>query len=150
MTGGSRQTAPPANGSGGARVPLVTGMSGARRSTALKILEDMGYEAFDNLPLSLVPALIENAAADAPVIAVSAHARIRGFAIQTLPETLDRLRRGRARQLRMLFIDCDDDCLERRYTETRRPHPLASDRPDHGSNPTRAPSALPCATVLVR
>jgi len=59
---------------------LVTGMSGARRSTALKTLEDMGYEAFDNLPLSLVPALIENAAADAQAIAVGADLRTRGFA----------------------------------------------------------------------
>ena len=55
-----------------ARVLLVTGMSGAGRSTALKTLEDMGYEAFDNLPLSLVPALIESIAADARAIAVGA------------------------------------------------------------------------------
>src|SRR5438477_6228544 len=91
------------------RVLLVTGMSGAGRSTALKILEDMGYEAFDNLPLSLVPALIENAAADAPAIAVGADARTRGFAIETLLATLDSLVKGSARQLRMLFIDCDDE-----------------------------------------
>src|SRR5262249_57864229 len=56
------------DGNARARVLLVTGMSGAGRSTALKALEDMGYEVFDNLPLSLVPALIEGAAADAPAI----------------------------------------------------------------------------------
>jgi UPF0042 nucleotide-binding protein len=104
-------------------------MSGAGRSTALKILEDMGYEAFDNLPLSLVPALIQNAAADAPAIAVGADARTRGFAIESMLETLEIVVRGTARQLTVLFIDCDDERLERRYTESRRPHPLAGDRP---------------------
>src|ERR1700737_4495174 len=104
-------------------------MSGCGGSASLKILEDMGYEAFDNLPLSLVPALIENAAADAPAIAVGADTRTRGFAIESMLETLDILVRGSARQLRLLFIDCDDERLERRYTETRRPHPLAGDRP---------------------
>jgi len=126
MTDGGREVSYPANRAGGARVLVVTGMSGAGRSTALKILEDMGYEAFDNLPLSLVPALIENAAADAPAIAVGADTRTRGFAIESM---LDSLVRGSARQLRMLFVDCDDARLERRYTETRRPHPLAGDRP---------------------
>ena len=111
------------------RVILVTGMSGAGRSTALKIFEDMGYEAFDNLPLSLVPALIEGAAADAPAIAVGADARTRGFAIENVLETLDQVVGRTARQFSVLFIDCDDERLERRYTETRRPHPLAGDRP---------------------
>jgi len=110
-------------------VLLVTGMSGAGRSTALKTLEDMGYEAFDNLPLSLVPALIESAAADAPAIAVGADARTRGFAIESMLETLDVVVSRTARELEVLFIDCDDERLERRYTETRRPHPLAGDRP---------------------
>src|SRR6266851_1897086 len=129
MTGSSRGTSCPASGVPRSRVLLVTGMSGAGRSTALKTLEDMGYEAFDNLPLSLVPALIENAAADAPAIAVGADPRTRGFAIESMLETLDIVVCGTARQLEVLFIDCDDERLERRYTETRRPHPLAGDRP---------------------
>jgi len=129
MTGGGREMLCPANAMRGARVLAVAGMSGAGRSTSLRILEDMGYEAFDNLPLSLVPALIEHAAADAPAIAVGADARTRGFAIETMLETLDTVVHGSARQLRILFIDCDDERLERRYTETRRPHPLAGDRP---------------------
>jgi UPF0042 nucleotide-binding protein len=129
MTDSSRGTLCPASGAASRRVLLVTGMSGAGRSTALKTLEDMGYEAFDNLPLSLVSALIENAAADAPAIAVGAGARTRGFAIESMLETLDLAVRERARQLKVLFIDCDDERLERRYTETRRPHPPAGDRP---------------------
>src|SRR5258707_12994095 len=127
--GGGRERAGPAGMAATARVLLVSGMSGAGRSTALKALEDMGYEAFDNLPLSLVPALNENAAADAPAIAVGADTRTRGFTIESMLDTLDTLVRGSARQLRMLFVDCDDERLERRYTETRRPHPLAGDRP---------------------
>ena len=115
--------------SGRARVLLVTGMSGAGRSTALKTLEDLGYEAVDNLPLSLVPALIESAAADAPAIAVGVDARTRGFGIATMIDTLDALAHGAGRDLQVLFVDCDDERLARRYTETRRPQPLAGDRP---------------------
>jgi UPF0042 nucleotide-binding protein len=116
-------------GTSPARVLLVTGMSGAGRSTALKALEDIGYEAIDNLPLSLVPALIESAAADAPAIAVGADARTRGFRLERMIETLDLAVRRSGRELKILFVDCDDERLERRYTETRRPHPLAGDRP---------------------
>jgi len=122
-----------------ARVLLVTGMSGAGRSTALKTLEDMGYEAFDNLPLSLVPALIESIAADARAIAVGADLRTRGFAtggfaiggfaIESMLEPLDAVVGRTDRELKVLFVDCDDEPLQRRYTETRRPHPLAGDRP---------------------
>ena len=134
----------PAGNAAPARVLLVTGMSGAGRSTALKTLEDMGYEAFDNLPLSLVPSLIESIAADARAIAVGADLRTRGFgigglgirgfgiggfAIESMLEPLDAVVGRTGRELKMLFIDCDDEALQRRYTETRRPHPLAGDRP---------------------
>lgn len=112
-----------------ARVLLVTGMSGAGRSTALKALEDIGYETFDNLPAALVPALVESAAADGPAIAVGADTRTRGFAAASMLETLAVAVGRTGRDLSVLFVDCDDERLERRYTETRRPHPLAGDRP---------------------
>jgi RNase adapter protein RapZ len=111
-----------------ARVLLVTGMSGAGRSTALKTLEDLGYETFDNLPASLVAELIESSAADGPAIAVGADTRTRGFAAETMLETLGEIIGRTGRALAVLFIDCDDERLERRYTDTRRPHPLAGDR----------------------
>lgn len=126
---GSRESKGPAATGTRPRVLVVTGMSGAGRSTALKTLEDMGYEAFDNLPLSLVPALCEKVAADAPAIAVGTDARTRGFAIESMLQTLDDVVGRTARELTVIFIDCDDERLERRYTETRRPHPLAGDRP---------------------
>ena len=125
MTEGGHDSTSPAPAS----VLLVTGMSGAGRSTALKTLEDMGYEAFDNLPLTLVPALIESVAADARAIAVGADLRTRGFAIESMLEPLDLAVGRTGRELKVLFIDCDDERLQRRYTETRRPHPLAGDRP---------------------
>jgi len=129
ITAGGRGRASRVSAGARARVLLVTGMSGAGRSTALKTLEDMGYEAFDNLPLSLVPALIEGAAAEAPAIAVGADLRTRGFANESMLETLDNVVGRTTGELEVLFIDCDDERLERRYTETRRPHPLAGDRP---------------------
>ena len=129
MTEGGHAEWSPAESAAPARVLLVTGMSGAGRSTALKTLEDMGYEAFDNLPLSLVPALIESIAADARAIAVGADLRTRGFAIESMLEPLDAVVGRTGRELKVLFVDCDDEPLQRRYTETRRPHPLAGDRP---------------------
>jgi RNase adapter protein RapZ len=126
---GGREPYDAARSSPPLRALLVTGMSGAGRSTALKILEDLGYESFDNMPAALIPALVETAAADGSPIAVGADTRTRGFAAATVLEILAdaALRSGRERCV--LFIDCDDDRLERRYTETRRPHPLAGDRP---------------------
>src|ERR1700736_3577086 len=139
MTEGGRGGSSLASTGARARVLLVTGMSGAGRSTALKTLEDMGYEAFDNLPLSLVPALIESIAADARAIAVGADLRHRGFAIggfaiggfaiESMLEPLDAVVGRTGRELKVLFVDCDDEPLQRRYTETRRPHPLAGGGP---------------------
>ena len=113
-----------------ARAPLlvVTGMSGAGRSTALKTLEDMGYEAVDNLPLSLLPNLVAPQA-NRPPLAVGIDVRTRGFAVPDLVETIDRLVAEHDLALKVVFLDCDDELLERRYTETRRRHPLALDRP---------------------
>ncbi len=117
----------PAPTSSRGRVLVVTGMSGAGRSTALKSLEDMGYEAVDNLPLSLLPSLI-GPAIRLP-LAIGVDIRTRDFAVPALIEALDRLAADRNLDLRMVFLDCDDERLIRRYTETRRRHPLAAERP---------------------
>jgi RNase adapter protein RapZ len=126
---GSQEPSEFTKGLSGRSVLLVTGMSGAGRSTALKILEDIGYESFDNPPASLIPGLIENVGLDGPAIAVGADMRTRGFTVETMLDTLCGVVSRSGRELRVLFIDCDDERLERRYTETRRPHPLAGDRP---------------------
>ena len=111
-----------------ARILVVTGMSGAGRSTALKALEDLGYEAVDNLPLSLVPGLMSQRPLRQP-LALGADVRTRDFGATALVDTLDRLSlEGGARPL-VVFLDCGDEQLLRRFTETRRRHPLALDRP---------------------
>ncbi len=107
------------------RVVLVTGLSGAGRSSALKMLEDLGYEAIDNLPLDLLSAM---AGAGGP-IALGIDIRTRSFAAQPFLDRLDELEAGAELAVTLMFLDCDDEVLERRYTETRRRHPLAQDRP---------------------
>jgi UPF0042 nucleotide-binding protein len=107
---------------------VVTGMSGAGRSTALKTLEDMGYEAVDNVPLSLLPVLAGSEATLTP-LAVGVDVRTRDFAVPALVEALDRMLVEQALDLKVVFLDCDDELLERRFTETRRRHPLALERP---------------------
>lgn len=112
----------------GRPVVFVTGMSGAGLSTALKVFEDLGYEAVDNLRLDLVPALLEASSGGNP-LAIAIDTRNANFSI---PEVL-RLRRlfGEREDLApsLVFLECSDEALQRRFTETRRRHPLALDRP---------------------
>jgi RNase adaptor protein for sRNA GlmZ degradation len=106
------------------QVAVVTGLSGAGHSSALKILEDLGYESVDNLPLSLLDALL----GEGGPVAVGVDIRTRNFAARPLLERLDQLRADPDRAVTLLFLDCADEILERRFTETRRRHPLAQDR----------------------
>ncbi|MGB8273789.1 MAG: RNase adapter RapZ [Alphaproteobacteria bacterium] len=116
-------------GDGACRVVIVTGMSGAGRSSALKVLEDMGYEAVDNLPLSLLTNLVARDAALRRPLAVGVDIRNRDFDVATFREAIDTLRKARSVDVRSVFLDCDDEVLRRRYAETRHRHPLATDRP---------------------
>ena len=107
---------------------LVTGMSGAGKSVALKALEDCGFEAIDNIPLAFLPALI-NSDTGARHIVVGADIRSRDFSAEHFIETITALRNNPGIDFSMLFLDSDDEILRRRYTETRRRHPLTLDRP---------------------
>ena len=114
------------------RILLVTGMSGAGKSTALKSLEDMGWEAVDNLPLLLLNRLLvtklpEGASDDRP-LAFGIDSRTRGFDAQEIVERIKAMRE-RGDDIATVFLDCGGAELERRYSETRRRHPLALDRP---------------------
>jgi len=109
------------------RVVLVTGLSGAGRSFALSTLEDLGYEAIDNLPLHLVRAGL--ASGEAAPLAIGIDTRTRDFAATRLIALHDELLGDPALQTTLVFLDCDDETLVRRYTETRRRHPLAHERP---------------------
>lgn len=109
-------------------VVIVTGMSGAGRSTALKALEDLGYEAVDNLPISLLSSLLTPGTAGGRPLAIGVDARTRDFGAAPFLEELDGLIRMEAFRVRLLFLDCDSEVLQRRFSETRRRHPVAPDR----------------------
>jgi UPF0042 nucleotide-binding protein len=114
------------------RLVLVTGPSGAGRSTAIRVLEDLGYEGIDNIPLSLVPRLVEGGPVGRPV-AVGLDVRNRDFNATALIELIDTLTRDPAVQLDVLYLDCAPAELLRRFSETRRRHPLApADTPEEG------------------
>lgn len=106
------------------RVVLVTGPSGAGRSTAINVLEDLGYEAIDNLPLTLIPRLLDGAARPVP-LALGLDVRNRDFSASNLIELIDRMTRMPDYAPEVLYLDCSPDLLVRRYNETRRRHPLA-------------------------
>tara|TARA_B100001939_G_scaffold347994_1_gene371868 strand:- start:3082 stop:3999 length:918 start_codon:yes stop_codon:yes gene_type:complete len=113
---------------------LITGLSGAGKSTALKALEDIGYEAIDNLPLSLLPNLIDLARGDDPdhanpAFAIGIDARTRNFNPQKITSQLRKLKARADVDIRVLFFDCNNNIIAKRFTETRRRHPLAIDRP---------------------
>ena len=109
------------------RLLLVTGMSGAGKSTVLDTLEDMGWDCVDNLPVDLLGDFVrgEHGAAKTP-IAVGMDARSRGFDAEKLPAIIRSIEGVRPE---ILYLDCSGAELMRRYDETRRRHPLAADRP---------------------
>jgi UPF0042 nucleotide-binding protein len=110
------------------RIVLVTGPSGAGRSTAIRALEDLGFEVIDNLPLSLLPHLTEGPALTRP-LALGIDVRNRDFGTDALIEAIDRLAARSDVALQVLYLDCSEDDLVRRYNETRRRHPLIPDAP---------------------
>ena len=107
-------------------VLLVTGLSGAGKSTALKALEDLGYEAVDNLPLSLLEPLLSPGVHEK--LAIGIDARTRAFSPETVLEAIS-AHASEGRTIRILYVDCSGPELVRRFSETRRRHPLALDRP---------------------
>ncbi|MFQ5984035.1 MAG: RNase adapter RapZ [Alphaproteobacteria bacterium] len=111
------------------RLVLITGMSGAGKTTALKALEDIGYEAVDNLPLSLLEQVLRPVGTNRRPLAVDVDIRTRDFSPEAFAEIVEPVLARGDYDAKLLFIDCDDEVLRCRYTETRRRHPLASDRP---------------------
>ena len=113
------------------RLLLVTGPSGAGRTTATNALEDLGYEAIDNIPLSLVPNVIDQKLDKSLALVVDA--RNRDFSVAAFLALLDRLRQMSRAWPEVLYLDCRTDVLLRRFSETRRRHPMApKDHPSLG------------------
>ncbi len=119
----TRQT-PETLASAGHRVVLVTGPSGAGRSTAINVLEDLGFEAIDNLPLSLLPRLLDGPPPEAP-LALGLDTRNRDFSVNAVLDVMRRLADDPTVASNVLYLDCRPEVLLRRYSETRRRHPLA-------------------------
>lgn len=109
---------------------LVTGLSGAGKSTALAVLEDLGWETIDNFPVRLLDRLVGEPENDprAP-LAIGFDSRTRGFVPAEIIGMVKTLAERDDLELTSMFLDCSNDELERRYNETRRRHPLAQDRP---------------------
>jgi UPF0042 nucleotide-binding protein len=108
-------------------VAIVTGLSGAGRSTALRALEDAGWEMVDNLPIAMIPRLCEIGAGRP--LAVGVDSRTRGFSAEALSETVAALRALPGVAPSLVFLDASDDALIARFGETRRRHPMAGADP---------------------
>lgn len=106
------------------RLVFVTGPSGAGRTTAIRVLEDLGFEGIDNIPLSLVPRLVEGPSLGRP-IALGLDPRNRDFNPGALIDLIDSLSRDPRVDLEVLYLDCQAPILIQRFSETRRRHPLA-------------------------
>lgn len=107
------------------RVVFVTGPAGAGRSTAINALEDAGFETIDNMPLTLIPRLLSPPSGRPMALGIDA--RNRDFSVENLLSLVDRFEGDPALSVELLFLDCRADVLVRRYSETRRRHPLSPD-----------------------
>jgi UPF0042 nucleotide-binding protein len=116
------------------RILLVTGLSGAGKSTGLRTLEDIGWEVVDNLPLSLLEHLLSTPLAKGSSnrrrpLAIGIDSRTRAFDAKRVVEQIKAIAGDQDYPVETLFFDCAGSELLRRYSETRRRHPLAPDRP---------------------
>ncbi len=127
-------TPAPSSAPASKKILLVTGLSGAGKTTVLQTLEDLGWEAVDNFPIRLAGPLLDLPSPegrDEPAVplALGFDSRTRGFQPETLITQIKQLQSRRDLEVMTLFVDCAGTEIERRYAETRRRHPLAQDRP---------------------
>lgn len=108
---------------------LVTGLSGAGKSTTLDVLEDLGWETIDNFPVRLLKRLVAMPEEPRGPLAIGFDSRTRGFVPADIIALVKDLSQRPDIALTFLFLDCAGHELERRFNETRRRHPMAADRP---------------------
>lgn len=109
---------------------VVTGLSGSGKTTVIKALEDLGFFCLDNLPIVLLPKFLElriSSSSEISKVAVVIDIRAREF-LEEAPRLIGDLR-SQGYDIRVLFLECEDSVLIRRFSETRRSHPLARGRP---------------------
>jgi RNase adapter protein RapZ len=128
-----RSTAPafhdprPRVGSSGAELVIITGLSGSGKGSVLRALEDLGYYSVDNLPVDLIPKFAELTHENPTIRAAALVVDVReGAGLKRFPEVLDRIRKKV--NTRLVFMEADDEAIRRRFSETRRPHPLGRER----------------------
>lgn len=113
-----------------AKLVLVTGPSGGGRTTAINVLEDMGFETIINLPLRYVSRLLMDDPPDRPT-ALGLDVRNRDFSVNGVLDLISELGRSADVRPELVFVECTPDVLLRRYSETRRRHPMAEDDSPH-------------------
>jgi UPF0042 nucleotide-binding protein len=109
---------------------VLTGLSGSGKSQAIRALEDLGYFCVDNLPTTLIPTLAKlsvKGGGDIEKVAIVVDVRERDF-LAKFPEVFQRLRKMPRLDAVLIFLEASNEALVRRFSETRRPHPLAPDR----------------------
>lgn len=108
----------------GQHIVIMSGPAGSGRSTAIRALEDIGFEAIDNLPLSFLPRLFSGGPVERPVV-IGIDPRNREFSVEALLRALVEVEAAAGRAPVLVYLDCDATTLLRRYSETRRRHPLS-------------------------
>ena len=117
----------PAKKVGRSELVIITGMSGSGKGTVLKALEDLGYYAVDNLPIELIPKFAELTGSSRQIASAALVVDVReGEALRRVPAMYQQLHS--ALPTRLVYLEADDSALLRRFSETRRPHPLGTDR----------------------
>jgi UPF0042 nucleotide-binding protein len=111
------------------KIIILTGLSGAGITSALKILEDIGYEVFDNLPLSFIENLASQTGYTGNPVAFALDSRAREFSPENIVAKVQTLSQNTSNDVKMVFMTCSNTKLQKRFSETRRSHPLAKDRP---------------------
>lgn len=108
---------------------LVTGVAGAGKTSTLAALADQGFETIDNPPIGLIDAIVDDYSGEMAKLAIGVDERSRGFSTERCANTISVLRERGDVDVTLLYLECSDEMLLRRFQETRRRHPMAEGAP---------------------